>query len=102
MNMMFHCNPTFENSVFITRSPLVYPDMVCSVSEYKILCLSITGLMEHRDEETYNPKIPSGTIELEAHRIDVLGRVYKQLPFEIHTSAPWPCTTPTRAASSSS
>ena len=52
----------------------------------KEMCLSITGLMEHRDEETYNPKIPSGTIELEAHRIDVLGRVYKQLPFEIQTS----------------
>ena len=52
----------------------------------KEMCLSITGLMEHRDEETYNPKIPSGTIELEAHQIDVLGRVYKQLPFEIQTS----------------
>lgn len=52
----------------------------------KEMCLSITGLMEHRDKETYNPKIPSGTIELEAHKIDVLGRVYKQLPFEIQTS----------------
>ena len=52
----------------------------------KEMCLSITGLMELRDEETYNPKIPSGTIELEAHKIDVLGRVYKQLPFEIQTS----------------
>ena len=52
----------------------------------KEMCLSITGLMEHRDEETYNPKIPSGTIELEAHKIDVLGRVYKQIPFEIQTS----------------
>ena len=52
----------------------------------KEMCLSITGLMEHRDEETYNPKIPSGTIELEAHKIDVLGSVYKQLPFEIQTS----------------
>ncbi len=52
----------------------------------KEMCLSINGLMEHRDEETYNPKIPSGTIELEAHKIDVLGRVYKQLPFEIQTS----------------
>lgn len=52
----------------------------------KEMCLSITGLMEHRDEETYNPKIPSGTIELEAHKIDALGRVYKQLPFEIQTS----------------
>ena len=42
--------------------------------------------MEKRDEETYNPKIPSGTIEVEAHSIKVLGKVYTQLPFEIQTS----------------
>ena len=29
-------------------------------------CISIEGVVEKRDEETYNPKIPSGTIELEA------------------------------------
>ena len=50
------------------------------------MCISIKGLVEKRDEETYNPKIPTGTIELEAHRVEVLGRVYKQLPFEIMTS----------------
>lgn len=48
--------------------------------------VSIVGLVEKRDEETYNPKIPTGTIELEAHTIDVLGEVYKALPFEIQTS----------------
>ena len=49
-------------------------------------CISIEGLMEKRDEETYNPKIPSGTIELEAHRITMLGQVYTTLPFEVMTS----------------
>lgn len=49
-------------------------------------CVSISGVIEHRDEETYNPKIPTGTIELEAHSVEVLGRVYKQVPFEIMTS----------------
>lgn len=49
-------------------------------------CISIEGIIEHRDEETYNPKIPTGTIELEAHKVEILGRVYKQLPFEIMTS----------------
>ena len=49
-------------------------------------CISIEGLMEKRDEETYNPKIPSGTIELEAHKITMLGQVYTTLPFEIQTS----------------
>ena len=52
----------------------------------KEMSISVEGLIEHRDEETYNPKIPTGTIELEAHSIDVLGRVYSQLPFEIMTS----------------
>ena len=49
-------------------------------------CISVEGVVEHRDEETYNPKIPTGTIELEAHKVEVLGRVYRQLPFEKMTS----------------
>ncbi|MCI6731533.1 MAG: aspartate--tRNA ligase [Lachnospiraceae bacterium] len=49
-------------------------------------CVSIEGTIQHRDEETYNPKIPTGTIELEAEKVTVLGKVYKQLPFEIMTS----------------
>lgn len=49
-------------------------------------CIGIEGVMEKRDEETYNPKIPSGTIELEAHTITTLGQVYTNLPFEITTS----------------
>ncbi len=52
----------------------------------KEMCISIEGVMEKRDEETYNPKIPTGTVELEAHKITILGKVYKQLPFEIMTS----------------
>ena len=52
----------------------------------KEMCLSIEGPVEKRDEETYNPKIPTGTIELEAQQIIVLGKVYSQLPFEIMTS----------------
>ena len=49
-------------------------------------CISIEGVIQHRDEETYNPKIPTGTIELEAHSVDILGKVYKTLPFDITTS----------------
>lgn len=52
----------------------------------KEMCISVEGRIEKRDEETYNPKIPTGTIELEARTIDVLGKVYQQLPFEIMTS----------------
>ena len=49
-------------------------------------CICIEGVMDHRDEETYNPKIPTGTVELEAHKVTILGKVYRQLPFEIQTS----------------
>lgn len=49
-------------------------------------CISIEGLVEKRDEETYNPKIPSGTIELEAKKITMLGQVYSVIPFEVMTS----------------
>ncbi len=52
----------------------------------KEACVSIEGIVEKRNEETYNPKIPSGTIELEAARVTVLGKVYGQLPFEVMTS----------------
>ena len=50
------------------------------------MCISVEGLVEKRDEETYNARIPSGTIELEAHKVEVLGKVYKPLPFEVMTS----------------
>ncbi len=43
-------------------------------------------MIEKRDEETYNPKIQSGTIELDAKEITVLGQVYTTLPFEVMTS----------------
>ena len=49
-------------------------------------CLSIEGLICERDEETYNPKIPTGTIELEAHVVNILGKVRTKLPFEITSS----------------
>ena len=49
-------------------------------------CLSIEGLICERDEETYNPKIPTVTIELEAHVVNILGKVRAKLPFEITSS----------------
>lgn len=60
------------------------PDLLKGIKKEE--CISVEGLMEQRDEETYNPKIQSGTIELEAHKITTLGQVYTQLPFEVQTS----------------
>ena len=50
----------------------------------KETCISVQGKVEKRDEETYNPKIPTGTIELDAQEITVLGKVYQQLPSNQH------------------
>ena len=50
------------------------------------MCLSVEGIVEKRYEDTYNPRITTGTIELEAGKVTVLGKVYRQLPFEIMTS----------------
>lgn len=49
-------------------------------------CITVSGPIQHRDEETYNPKIPTGTIELEAQDVEVLGKVKEQLPFEVVAS----------------
>ena len=43
-------------------------------------CITVEGPVEKRDAETYNPRIPSGTIELEAGEITVLGKVYGSCP----------------------
>ena len=49
-------------------------------------CISVAGVIMQRDEETYNPKIATGTVELEAHEVNILGKVYRDLPFEVPTS----------------
>lgn len=49
-------------------------------------CICVKGIVEKRGEDTYNPKIPTGTIELDAKSIEILGKVYRPLPFEIMTS----------------
>ena len=65
---------------------VVMRDTALLVGITKEMCISIEGLVEKRDEDTYNPKIPTGTIELEAKKVTVLGKVYQQLPFEMMTS----------------
>ena len=52
----------------------------------KECAISIAGTIIKRDESTYNPKIATGTVELSAESVDILGKVTTQLPFEIPTS----------------
>ncbi len=44
--------------------------------------IAVTGLLRPRDEETYNPKIATGTIELKATQLEVLSEA-ETLPFPL-------------------
>lgn len=48
--------------------------------------VSIAGKIRLRDKETFNAKISTGTVELVATEIEVLGDVIEQLPFEINSN----------------
>lgn len=48
--------------------------------------LTVRGSVVKRDEETYNPKIATGTVEIVADTLTVLGKAPVALPFEIATS----------------
>lgn len=48
--------------------------------------LTVGGSVVKRDEETYNPKIATGTVEIVANSLTVLGKAPVALPFEIATS----------------
>ena len=52
----------------------------------KEMSVSVEGLIRKRDEETYNPRLKTGTVELFAKDLQVLGEVYRPLPFEVMTS----------------
>jgi len=48
--------------------------------------ISVTGKVEKRDEDTVNAKIETGTVELVAEKLEILGRSYNMLPFEVRAS----------------
>ncbi len=48
--------------------------------------VTISGEVLRRDEETYNPKIETGKIEVKAETFKVQGKAKANLPFEIATS----------------
>lgn len=53
---------------------------------HKECAVSISGTVIKRDESTYNPKIETGTVEIEAEEVSILGKVSEQLPFEVDES----------------
>lgn len=48
--------------------------------------VTISGKVVLRDQDTVNPKISTGTVEVEAVSLEVLGKCRSTLPFEIVTS----------------
>lgn len=44
--------------------------------------IEVSGKIEIRDEQTYNPKLKTGTIELRAEQLKILS-VSKALPFQL-------------------
>ena len=48
--------------------------------------IKVSGVIRHRSEETYNPKLKTGEIELLVSSLEVLSRSLSVLPFDIRTS----------------
>jgi aspartyl-tRNA synthetase len=65
------------------RTPDAYPLAESLRSEYVV---EISGRVSQRPEDSYNPRIPTGEIEVYADEIKILNRVHKQLPFQVSTS----------------
>lgn len=47
--------------------------------------VTVFGEVKKRDEETVNPKLKTGLVEIRIEEIEVLGKRTKMLPFEINT-----------------
>ena len=48
--------------------------------------VTVYGTVRKRDEETINPKIATGLVEIRIEDIKVLGKRTKNLPFEVNTN----------------
>lgn len=53
---------------------------------HKEYAVSVEGKVINRDPSTYNDKIATGKVEIEAESITVLGKVTETLPFEVDSS----------------
>lgn len=65
------------------RTPDSYSDCDRLRNEYVV---KITGRVTQRPEESLNPKLPTGEVEIYADRIELLNAVHKQLPFQVSTA----------------
>lgn len=65
------------------RTPEAFQDADALRNEYVV---RVSGTVYQRPDDSLNPKLPTGEIEVYADRIEVLNEVHKQLPFQVGTS----------------
>lgn len=65
------------------RTPESYNDAENLRNEYVV---QITGRVTHRPEESLNPRLATGEVEIYADKIELLNAVRKQLPFQVSTA----------------
>ena len=65
------------------RTPDSYEQANALRNEYVVV---LTGRVTQRPEESLNPRLPTGEVEIYADRIELLNPVRKQLPFQISTA----------------
>ncbi len=65
------------------RTPDSYTQAEALRNEYVV---EITGRVTQRPEESLNPRLPTGEVEIYADKIELLNAVRKQLPFQVSTA----------------
>ncbi len=65
---------------------LVVNDDALLVNLGRECVVSAEGVLRERSEDTINPKLPTGEVELKVENLKVLGRCVSQLPFDIGES----------------
>ena len=65
------------------RTPGSYEQAEALRNEYVV---QITGRVTQRPEESLNPRLPTGEIEIYADHIELLNAVRRQLPFQVATA----------------
>jgi aspartyl-tRNA synthetase len=65
------------------RTPDSYNDAEALRNEYVV---KVTGRVTARPEDSLNPKLPTGEVEVYADQIELLNAVRKQLPFQVSSA----------------
>ncbi len=68
----------------VTQVVLSSDSLLEGVSKETVV--KVTGTVTKRDEETVNPKLATGMVELKADTLEILGPCRQSLPFEISAS----------------